>query len=122
MLIRTEAPADILVVDQLLKNVFATEAEADLVMALRENGQRTLSLVACDDEGEIVGHVMFSPVTLEGEDLNWQGLAPLAVKEEYPSPRHWCRVSQRRVKLAWGAWLSCLCGAWRSGLLLTFWL
>lgn len=41
MLIRTEAPADILVVDQLLKNVFATEAEADLVMALRENGQRT---------------------------------------------------------------------------------
>lgn len=83
MLIRTEAPADILVVDQLLKNVFATEAEADLVMALRENGQRTLSLVACDDEGEIVGHVMFSPVTLEGEDLNWQGLAPLAVKEEY---------------------------------------
>lgn len=52
-------------------------------MALRENGQRTLSLVACDDEGEIVGHVMFSPVTLEGEDLNWQGLAPLAVKEEY---------------------------------------
>lgn len=81
MLIRTEAPADILVVDQLLKNVFATEAEADLVMALRENGQRTLSLVACDDEGEIVGHVMFSPVTLEGEDLNWQGLAPLAVKK-----------------------------------------
>lgn len=81
MLIRTEAPADILVVDQLLKNVFATEAEADLVMAARENGQRTLSLVACDDEGEIVGHVMFSPVTLEGEDLNWQGLAPLAVKK-----------------------------------------
>lgn len=39
MLIRTEAPADILVVDQLLKNVFATEAEADLVMALREIGR-----------------------------------------------------------------------------------
>ncbi len=82
MLIRTEAPADI-GGRSTVENVFATEAEADLVMALRENGQRTLSLVACDDEGEIVGHVMFSPVTLEGEDLNWQGLAPLAVKEEY---------------------------------------
>ncbi|EEZ01193.1 acetyltransferase [Vibrio sp. RC586] len=83
MLIRTEAPADILAVDALLKTVFPTEAEANLVMALRENGRRTLSLVACDDEGEIIGHVMFSPVTLEGEDLNWQGLAPLSVKEEY---------------------------------------
>ncbi|EEY39330.1 N-acetyltransferase [Vibrio mimicus] len=83
MLIRTEAPADILAVDELLKTVFATEAEANLVMALRENGRRTLSLVACDDEGEIIGHVMFSPVTVDGEDLNWQGLAPLAVKEEY---------------------------------------
>ncbi|TXY28622.1 N-acetyltransferase [Vibrio mimicus] len=83
MLIRTEAPADILAVDELLKTVFATEAEANLVMALRENGRRTLSLVACDDEGVIIGHVMFSPVTVDGEDLNWQGLAPLAVKEEY---------------------------------------
>lgn len=83
MLIRTEAPADILAVDRLLKQVFATHLEADLVMALRENGRRTLSLVACDDEGEIVGHVMFSPVTLEGEDLNWQALAPLTVKAEY---------------------------------------
>ena len=31
----------------------------------------------------MVGHVMFSPITLPGEDHNWQGLAPLAVKEEF---------------------------------------
>lgn len=37
MLIRTEAPADILAIDRLLKSVFETEAEADLVMTLREN-------------------------------------------------------------------------------------
>ncbi|WP_367988229.1 GNAT family N-acetyltransferase [Vibrio sp. NTOU-M3] len=80
MLIRTEAPADILAVDRLLKDAFPTEAEAQLVMKLRENGHRTLSLVACSDKGEVIGHVMFSPVTLESEDLNWQGLAPLAVK------------------------------------------
>lgn len=83
MLIRTEAPADILTVDQLLKSAFETDAEAKLVMQLRENGHRTLSLVASTDDGEIIGHVMFSPVTLNGEDYNWQGLAPLAVKEEY---------------------------------------
>ena len=83
MLIRTEAPADILAVDRLLKSVFDTDAEANLVMALRENGHRTLSLVACDDDGEVIGHAMFSPVTLNGEDLNWQGLAPLAVKASW---------------------------------------
>ncbi|WP_070972342.1 GNAT family N-acetyltransferase [Vibrio sonorensis] len=83
MLLRTEAPADILVIDQLVKSAFETEAEAELVMRLRENGNLTLSLVACTDEGEVIGHVMFSPVTLNGEETSWQGLAPLAVKEEY---------------------------------------
>ncbi|MGF1727394.1 GNAT family N-acetyltransferase [Photobacterium nomapromontoriensis] len=83
MLIRTEAPADILPIDNLLKSVFDTDAEANLVMRLRENGNRTLSLVACSDEGEVIGHVLFSPVMLDGQDENWQGLAPLAVKAEY---------------------------------------
>jgi putative acetyltransferase len=79
MLIRTEAPADILVVDRLLKRTFPTDQEANLVMALRENSNLTLALVACDDDGELVGHIMFSPVSVDGQDLNWQGLAPLAV-------------------------------------------
>lgn len=83
MLIRTEAPADILTIDRLLKSAFETEAEANLVMQLRENSRLTLSLVACSDEGEVIGHVMFSPVQLDGEDYNWQGLAPLSVKEEF---------------------------------------
>ncbi|MBC7005751.1 N-acetyltransferase [Photobacterium sp. BZF1] len=83
MLIRSEAPADIMPIDNLLKSVFDTEAEAELVMRLRENGNRTLSLVACNDDGELVGHLFFSPVMLDGEDHNWQGLAPMAIKPEY---------------------------------------
>ncbi|MCG9664351.1 N-acetyltransferase [Vibrio mediterranei] len=83
MLIRTEAPADILVIDRLLKSVFDTDAEANLVMALRENGRLTLSLVACSDEGEVIGHLLFTPVTIDGDDLSWQGLAPLAVAKEH---------------------------------------
>ncbi|MBY6197197.1 GNAT family N-acetyltransferase [Vibrio hangzhouensis] len=83
MLIRTEAPADILVIDRLLKSVFETDAEADLVMALRENGQLTLSLVACDEDGAVVGHALFSPVLIDGNDLSWQGLAPLAVAKSH---------------------------------------
>lgn len=83
MLIRTEAPADILAVDALLKTVFDTEAEADLVMRLRENGHRTLSLVASNDDGEVIGYLLFSPVTVEGHDDHWQGLAPMAVMPDY---------------------------------------
>lgn len=83
MLIRTEAPADILTVDRLVRSAFDTEAEAKLVMSLRENSHLTLALVACTDDGEVIGHCLFSPVTLNGEDLSWQGLAPLCVKKEY---------------------------------------
>ncbi|WP_105903249.1 GNAT family N-acetyltransferase [Vibrio gangliei] len=83
MQIRTEAPADILTIDALLKSAFPSSAEAKLVRSLRENSRFTLSLVACSDEGEVIGHVLFTPVTLNGEDLGWQGLAPVAVKEEY---------------------------------------
>ncbi len=83
MLIRTEAPADILPIDKLLRDVFPTSAEAELVMSLRENSRFTLSLVACNDDGEVVGYVLFTPVTLAGEDFGWQGLAPVAVKQDY---------------------------------------
>lgn len=83
MLIRSEAPADMLVIDQLLREAFPTEAEAKLVQSLRENGQFTLSLVACTDEGQVVGHLLFTPVSIEGHDVTWQGLAPLCVHPDH---------------------------------------
>ncbi|WP_413112957.1 GNAT family N-acetyltransferase [Thaumasiovibrio sp. DFM-14] len=83
MLIRTENPTDTFGVDALLKEAFPSEAEANLVMALRENGKRTLSFVACDDEGAVIGYILFSPLQVDGEESNWQGLAPLAVSPEY---------------------------------------
>ncbi len=83
MLIRIEAPADILIINKLVAQTFTTDVEAKLVMSLRENSHLTLSLVACSDEGEIIGHCLFSPITLNGEDLNWQRLAPVCVKKEY---------------------------------------
>ncbi|CAM4248136.1 GNAT family N-acetyltransferase [Vibrio astriarenae] len=83
MLIRTEAPADMLVIGQLLRETFPTEAEANLVQTLRENGRNTLSLVACTDEGQIVGHLLFTPVEIDGHDVTWQGLAPLCVHPDY---------------------------------------
>ncbi|MDR9830785.1 N-acetyltransferase [Vibrio sp. FNV 38] len=83
MLIRTEAPADMLVIGRLLRETFETEAEANLVQTLRENGRFTLSLVACTDEGKIVGHLLFTPVEIDGHDVSWQGLAPLCIHPDY---------------------------------------
>lgn len=83
MLIRVEIGIDAPGIDALLRRSFNGSDEAELVNALREDGQITLGLVATDDEGQIVGYVAFSPVSIEGEDLQWVGLAPLAVDEAY---------------------------------------
>lgn len=83
MLIRVEIPIDAPGIDALLRRSFQSDAEAKLIHDLREDGLLTLGLVATDDEGQVIGYVAFSPVDVEGEDLQWVGLAPLAVDEHY---------------------------------------
>ncbi|KGT94521.1 acetyltransferase [Erwinia typographi] len=81
MLIRTEIGVDAASIDSLLRRCFETSAEAELVQQLREDGLLTLGVVATDDEGQVLGYAAFSPVTLNGEDNQWVGLAPLAVDQ-----------------------------------------
>ncbi|WP_200552338.1 GNAT family N-acetyltransferase [Kosakonia sp. LAM2021] len=83
MLIRVEIPIDAPGIDALLRRSFGGEAEATLVHDLREDGLITLGFVATDDEGQVIGYVAFSPVSVAGEELQWVGLAPLAVDEQY---------------------------------------
>ena len=52
--------------------------EADIVEALRADGALAVSLVA-EADGEIVGHVAFSPVRIATSEGGWFGLAPLSV-------------------------------------------
>lgn len=83
MLIRVEIPVDIPAIDSLLRQTFPTDAQANLVAHLREEGLLTLGMVAISDEGQIVGYIGFTPVDVEGKDCQWVGLAPLAVAEQY---------------------------------------
>ena len=78
--IRPEIPADIPAIYQLNAAAFGSDAEARLVDALRANGALLLSLVA-EADGELVGHIAFSPVVIDSEEssLVGVGLAPLAV-------------------------------------------
>ncbi len=64
---------------------FAPRAnEADLVDRLREAGQAAVSLVALS-AGQLVGHILFSPVSLSPRQpaLLGLGLAPLAVLPDF---------------------------------------
>jgi putative acetyltransferase len=77
--IRLEAPDDYVGVYAVNAAAFETPAEANLVEVLRHEANPFVSLVA-EVSGEIVGHIMFSPVVLSGhDDLKIMGLGPMAV-------------------------------------------
>jgi len=81
MEIRSERPEDVASIHRVNELAFGTPAEADLVDALRKDADPFLSLVAVVD-GEIVGHILFTPVSVEGA-CRMAGLAPMAVLPEH---------------------------------------
>ena len=79
MVIRAEEQGDWAAVQEVNASPFETSAEARLVGRLREEARPVISLVA-EHEDEIVGHIIFSPVSLSGHtDLKMMGLGPMAV-------------------------------------------
>ena len=82
MVIRPERPADreaisALITEAFLRTEHSAGNEAKIVEELREAGCLTLSLVAIEDN-QIVGHVAFSAVTVDGRSCGWFGLGPVA--------------------------------------------
>lgn len=83
IVIRAEKPEDEAAIHHVVQHAFERAAEADLVDLLRRNGKAAISLVA-EDNGRVIGHILFSPVvieTTEGE-RHGIGLAPMAVWPE----------------------------------------
>lgn len=77
--VRRERRDDHPAVRDINRAAFQADGEADLVDALRDQVSPVVSLVAADD-AEVVGHILFSPVTLAGHDeLRIAGLGPMAV-------------------------------------------
>jgi putative acetyltransferase len=61
---------------------FGSAAEADIVETLRADGRELISLVA-EEDGEVVGHILFSPVRIaDAPGLRARALAPMAVLPE----------------------------------------
>ncbi|MFQ5997172.1 MAG: GNAT family N-acetyltransferase [Dehalococcoidales bacterium] len=82
--IRPETPEDVDSIRYVNKQAFSQENEAELIEKLRNRGVLTISLVAIQD-GEIVGHIAFSPVVIASECSNFEAiaLAPMAVLPAY---------------------------------------
>lgn len=81
MLIRREAGGDYDSINRVNRQAFDGDQEARLVELLRKESFIITSLVAVDDAGEVVGHVLFSPATIviAADERQVASLAPLAV-------------------------------------------
>ena len=83
MQIRPETTADHEAIHALTAAAFAPMpysdgSEPDIIRKLRADGDLSLSLVATDGTN-IIGHIAFSPVTLNDISDNWYGLGPISV-------------------------------------------
>ena len=75
-----ERPDDVVAVREVNRRAFGQEQESNIVDALRTNGGALLSLVATVN-GRVVGHIMYSPLTV-AENVNGVALGPMAVVPE----------------------------------------
>lgn len=77
--IRPQETEDAPQVRRVNEQAFGQRLEADLVEKLQEACSDALSLVA--EDADIVGHILFTPVTIEGAEgqVVGMGLGPMAV-------------------------------------------
>ena len=92
MIIRNEKPSDIEAISQVTQiafkhHSFRQQTEHFIIRDLRSAGALTLSLVV-EVQGQIVGHIAFSPVTISDGTLNWYCLGPVSVLPDYQG----CRI------------------------------
>lgn len=84
--IRPESPTDHAAITAVTIAAFKTmevsqQTEHFIVDALRAAGALTISLVA-EQDGRVVGHIAFSPITVSDGTARWYGLGPVSVLPE----------------------------------------
>lgn len=85
--IRKEVACDVTDIKALTTAAFlnaphTSHTEQFIVDALRNSGNLTVSLVA-EVNGQIVGHVAVSPVSISDGSQGWYGLGPISVAPEH---------------------------------------
>ncbi|MBD2070636.1 N-acetyltransferase [Leptolyngbya sp. FACHB-671] len=85
--IREEVASDVadiraLIVAAFLNAPHTSHTEQFIVDALRNSGNLAISLVA-EVDGQVVGHIAISPVSISDGSQNWYGLGPISVIPKY---------------------------------------
>ncbi len=78
MLVRPATTADQAAIHAVVETAFGQPDEAALVDALRADGDALLELVAEDESGAVIGHLLYSPLATD-TGATFAALAPLAV-------------------------------------------
>lgn len=81
MIIRAETEADFGAITAVNDLAFGETVQSEIIQTLRQSGESLFSLVA-DQNAEIVGHIMFYRVLLDGED-SVAGLGPISVHPHF---------------------------------------
>ena len=86
MIVRSESSNDIKAIEDVTLAAFTglfsdNPTEHLIINGLREAGMLSLSLVA-EQDGLVVGHVAFSPVLINKDNIGWYGLGPISVLPE----------------------------------------
>ena len=87
MIVRRETKLDVGAISDITKAAFenhpySNNTEQFIINALRAANALTVSLVA-EIDGELVGHIAFSPVTFSDGSEKWYGLGPISVLPEH---------------------------------------
>ncbi|WP_337288841.1 N-acetyltransferase [Candidatus Methylomirabilis sp.] len=87
IVIRSETDADATAITEVTVAAFKTleisnHTEQFIIAALRAAKALTMSLVA-EEDGRVIGHIAFSPVTMSDGTRNWYGLGPVSVLPAY---------------------------------------
>lgn len=85
--IRGETSADLPTIEAVTTSAFfnaphTSHTEQHIVNALRRAGKLAISLVA-EADGNVVGHVAISPVSISDGASGWFGLGPISVLPQY---------------------------------------
>ncbi|MBT9473693.1 MAG: N-acetyltransferase [Pseudomonadota bacterium] len=80
-MIRHARPADHAAIRDIVHAAFGQADEADLVERLRAAGDVMFELIEEDENGEIVGHILYSRLWADSVHL-YAALAPLAVRPD----------------------------------------
>jgi putative acetyltransferase len=86
MQIRPETSQDVKIIEEITKAAFANhpyshQSEHKIVQMLRDEEALSLSLVA-ELGGQVVGHIAFSRILINDQDMGWYGIGPMSVKPE----------------------------------------